>query len=117
MKKTLRHLGIAFAAILACGSGVSLMANAESLSQTVTSNFTGNWTKTVSGNSGSKLEYGYNSVLINEDVAYAYHPSASHYAKISNGRGGHTSRSSFGGQWSNLEVMHSGQTVVYACEW
>lgn len=97
--------GLALMTVVALGSGARLTAHAGSLS------------KTVSGSNGSKLQYGYNTFLINEDKAYAYHPSASHYAKIKNGNGVHTSRSSFGGQWSKLEVVHSGQTVVYSCEW
>lgn len=109
--------GLAVITMIALRSGARLTAHAGSVSKTVTSNFTSAWDKTVSGSNGSKLQYGYNTVLINEDKAYAYHPSASHYAKIKNGNGVHTSRSSFGGQWSKLEVVHSGQTVVYSCEW
>ena len=37
--------------------------------------------------------------------------------KLKMEKGVHTSRSSFGGQWSKLEVVHSGQTVIYSCEW
>ncbi len=111
------NYGLALMTVVALGSGVGLTAHAGSVSKTVTSNFTSAWEKTATGSNGSKLQYGYNTVLINEDTAYAYHPSASHYAKIQNGKGAHTSRSSFGGQWSKLEVVHSGQTVIYSCEW
>lgn len=111
------NYGLALMIVIALGSGAGLTAHAGSVSRTVTSNFTSAWEKTVNGSNGSKLQYGYNTVLINEDTAYAYRPSASHYAKIKNGKGVHTSRSSFGCQWSKLEVVHSGQTVIYSCEW
>lgn len=51
--------GLALMTVVALGSGARLTAHAGSLS------------KTVSGSNGSKLQYGYNTFLINEDKAYA----------------------------------------------
>lgn len=70
--------GLALMTVVALGSGARLTAHAGSLSKTVTSNFTSAWDKTVSGSNRSKLQDGYNTFLINEDKAYAYHPSAGH---------------------------------------
>ena len=72
------NYGLALMTVVALGTGAGLTAHAGSLSKTVTSNFTNAWDKTASGSNGSKLQDGYNTFLINEDKAYAYHPSASH---------------------------------------
>lgn len=95
---------------------VAPKAYAGSLSRSYSGQFTKSWMDEATSGS-AQLEYGFNTWLINEDVSYANHSGASHNAKIVNGNGVHTSRSKSAGNWSNLEVQHSGSSVSYYCEW
>jgi|LSQX01.2.fsa_nt_gb hypothetical protein len=65
--------------------------------------------------SGSReiLDYGFNTFLINEDIAYAYSNGSQHAAKILNGNGAHYGPWVWANDWSDLEVRHSGNTVNY----
>lgn len=59
------------------------------------------------------LDYGFNTTLINEDVAYAYSNGSRHCARIKNGSGTHNGTWVWANDTSNLEVQHSGTTVDY----
>lgn len=59
------------------------------------------------------LDYGFNTFLINEDVAYAYSDGTLHAAKILNGNGPYYGPWVWAREWSELEVRHSGDTVNY----
>lgn len=62
------------------------------------------------------LNYGYNTFLINEDVAYADSNGYIHRAKIVNANGTHygPKRAANAGT-SDQEVRHKGSTVKYYC--
>lgn len=89
---------------------------AGSLSRTYSGQFVNDWSKTVTSGR-AKLEYGFNTLFINEDTCYANHSGANHYAKIRNGNGVHVGPSKPAGTWSNQEVTHSGSYVTYSCEY
>lgn len=59
------------------------------------------------------LDYGFNTTLINEDVAYAYSNGSRHSAKIVNGNGASYGPLVWANDTSYLEVQHSGNTVNY----
>ncbi|NBJ16535.1 MAG: hypothetical protein FNP40_13435 [Dehalobacter sp. 4CP] len=63
--------------------------------------------------STERLDYGFNTFLINEDVAYAYSDGSIHCARIKNGSGTHNGPMVVAREDSNLEVQHSGTTVNY----
>lgn len=94
----------------------SMNSNAASLSRTYTGSFASTWAKSASSGQ-AKLEYGFNTALIDEDLAYAYHSNSQHNAKIKNGSGTTVGPTKKAGVWSNKEVRHSGGTVTYYCEW
>lgn len=59
------------------------------------------------------LDYGFNTFLINEDVAYSYSDGSIHRARILNGTGYHNGPWVVARENSNLEVQHSGTAVTY----
>ncbi|WP_084813872.1 hypothetical protein [Desulfitobacterium sp. PCE1] len=83
--------------------------------------FISNWMESKQASySGSteKLDYGFNTFLINEDIAYAYSNGSRHAAKIVNGNGEHYGPWKWANDWSDLEVRHAGNTVnYYSVDW
>lgn len=85
-------------------------------SRSGSSYFINDWTaRATASYSGSTeiLDYGFNTFLINEDVAYAYSNGSRHAAKILNGNGAKYGPWVWANEWSDLEVQHSGNTVNY----
>jgi hypothetical protein len=85
-------------------------------SRSGSSYFTSDWMdrKTASYDGSTEiLDYGFNTFLINEDIAYSYSNSCEHASKITNGTGTHYGQWRWANQWSDLEVRHSGNTVHY----
>ncbi|MHB8073295.1 mediterrocin family bacteriocin [Desulfosporosinus fructosivorans] len=85
-------------------------------SRSGSSYFIDDWTdKATASYSGSteKLDYGFDTTLINEDVAYAYSDGSRHCARIKNGSGTHNGTWVWANDTSDLEVQHSGTTVNY----
>ncbi len=60
-----------------------------------------------------RLEYGYNTWFINEDMAYAYSDSNMHRSAISNGNGFFVGPWVTAREYSDLEVRHKGSFVRY----
>ena len=110
-----KMLAIAICATIT-GSYISMPASASSISKTYSSSFSKAWERYASSSNGkANLTYGYNTLLINEDYAWAKHDSASHYAAIKNGNGWHTGPGKSAGSTSKIEVTHSGKSVNYYC--
>lgn len=86
-------------------------AMAGSLSRTYSGQFVEPWSKVVT-NEVATLEYGFNTLFIKEDTCYAYHTGSRHYAKIRNGNGVHVGSAKAAGQWSKIEVTHSGHKSI-----
>jgi len=81
-------------------------------------NFSSSWSVTKSSGN-NYLVYGYNTAYIDEDFAWAYHESKSHYASVYNGNGWHHSREKSGGNIAKIEVTHynAGETFIYQNNW
>jgi len=78
--------------------------------------FINDWTATATASylgSTEILDYGFNTFLINEDVAYAYSDGSIHCARIRNGNGTKSGSFVVARETSNLEIQHSGTTVDY----
>ncbi len=79
--------------------------------------FANDWTAYDSGGTGFntwEVEYGYNTLFINEDFIHGYHNQKAHTVKLTNNNGsGSYSDSSKGGSWSRVDVRHSGNFVYY----
>jgi hypothetical protein len=58
------------------------------------------------------MEYGFNTLFINEDYTHTKHNSTSHIAKVINANGTFTDSDS-AGNWAEIEVTHSGQSITY----
>lgn len=92
-----------------------------SLSKTYSGSFNKSWmdraTTVTSDGAKAYLEYGFNTTLINEDVANSLYYGDEHYSKIRNGSGKHKGPRREAGEWSDLEVRHSGSRVTYYSIW
>lgn len=82
--------------------------------------FSNDWieSKTIY-NDGAKcvLTYGFDTTLINEDLAYAYTNGAEHRSKIVNGNGTHYGPWQYANEWSDKEVIHNGTSITYSHIW
>jgi hypothetical protein len=95
-----------------------LSASAGDLSETYNGSFASDFSFSKSADSGNAtLVYGFNTVAINEDIAWANHNLYSHYASLTNGNGVHNGPIKPPGEWSKIEVTHSGTSVTYHCYW
>lgn len=108
------------ALVLTMVMALSISSFAGSISRTYSGSFASDWMNSVdSMENGSKvvLTYGYNTSFINEDMAYSLYYGAEHRSKIRNG-----SKTAYGpkqraGEWSDLEIRHSGSSVTYYSTW
>lgn len=117
LKLPKKIVSLGLVGILSLGVLVST-SSAATLSKTVKNNFSKAWELYASGDSGrASLTYGYNTLLINEDYAYANHSTKNHHASLTNGRGGFTGPNKSKGNLSKIEVRHSGSTVTYKCNY
>lgn len=106
-KKILGILSAALVAIMATG----FPAYAETYTSSGQS-FSSAWELAKSG-SNWRIEYGYNTFLINEDYTHTLHFSKYHTAIVSNANGSFSSYNN-PGQWASIEVTHSGNYVTYS---
>ena len=74
--------------------------------------FKSDWKLTKYGKD-SKLTYGYNTVLINEDFAWAYHSKREHSAIVSNKRRAFMSSKKKKKKTAKIEVRHKGSYIQY----
>lgn len=81
------------------------------MSATANNKFTDAWELTkISGT--SKMVYGFNTLLINEDYTYTYHKTKNHSATVSNSNT--TNYDNVGAdQWARIEATHAGSSVTY----
>ncbi|WP_346887372.1 hypothetical protein [Clostridium sp. UBA1056] len=73
--------------------------------------FTSSW-EASQGDSSFGFKYGFETDWLDEDYCYSIY-KGSHQSAISNGNGGHETRSVKGGIWAQLKVRHSGSAVWY----
>lgn len=78
--------------------------------------FKSDWKKTAY-DGDAKLTYGFNTVLINEDYAWAYHTKREHSAEVGNAKGAYTSGKKKAGKVAKIEVRHSGSSIQYQNTW
>jgi hypothetical protein len=117
MKTSLRKISISIIALaMMTIAALPLNASAGDLSRTYSGQFTTAWSLTASSGAAS-LTYGYNTVAINEDFAWANHNTAEHFASLTNGSGIHNGPVKPAGTVSTIEVTHSGSSVTYHCYW
>ena len=94
----------------------SLVSYGGEFKKTYSGNFNNAWVRTASSGNAS-LRYGYNTTLINEDYAWAYHLTQVHYAALKN-TGWHTGWSKAAGEVSKIEVTHNTtSTYTYQVNW
>lgn len=85
-----------------------------SISKTVSDNFKSSWELSATGDNGKAvLTYGFNTFLISEDFARAYHSSKNHYASIKNKNGEYSADTVKDGKWSEIEIRHVGSSITY----
>lgn len=90
--------------------------SAGSISATYDGSFDSAWQ--LSKRSGdASLVYGYNTTLINEDYAWAYNTTQTHWAELYNDNGLHSGDEASAGNVSKIEVRHSGKSITYYCIW
>jgi len=78
--------------------------------------FSKDWQATSYG-TNSKLIYGYNTTLTNEDYSWAYHYANEHNAIVENDRGAFESSVKAANKPAKIEVMHKGTFVQYQNVW
>lgn len=106
-------VSLSLAGILSFGV-LAQSSSAASLSRTVSNNFSKAWELYASGDSDrASLTYGYNTFLVNEDYAWAYHSTKNHHASLTNGTASFAGPNKGKGSVSKIEVKHSGSTVTY----
>ncbi|WP_422659875.1 hypothetical protein ACK8P5_04940 [Paenibacillus sp. EC2-1] len=77
--------------------------------------FGSSWTAYDDGGTGFntwEVKYGFNKYAIDEDFIHGYHNSKGHTVKLTNGNGTY-SDSDTAGNWSRVDVRHSGNAVYY----
>lgn len=84
--------------------------------------FSKDWSETkTKTHNGAKcvLTYGFNTFLINEDIAYAYTDGGRHHSRIinNNGNSTHDGPTKVANEWSDIEVTHRGNSVTYRQIW
>lgn len=95
---------------------VKAVREGDSISATYNGSFASAWQLSkTSGN--ASLVYGFNTTLIDEDYAWAYHSTRSHWAEIHNGNGVHYGDEVTAGNVSKIEVRHNGSSITYYCIW
>ncbi len=87
----------------------------RSISASYSGSFSSPWKLSRSKGSAS-LVYGYNTLFINEDYAWAYHTSLLHWAELKN-TDWHNGPMATAGNVSKCEVTHEGTYVSYYCMW
>ncbi|MDR0847265.1 MAG: hypothetical protein LBN08_07150 [Lactobacillales bacterium] len=98
-------LGLSFSAIPQASAGTLSEASYNG-------SFTSEWHKSA-GTHAKGVDYGFNTFLINEDLAYAYYDGGDHHAVIINGGGTHNGPTVAKGKVSNYEIQHQGSSVIY----
>lgn len=102
--------------ILSLMLAMSSLSFAGSFSRTYSGSFASDWTNsaqtTVNG-ATLVLSYGYNTFLVNEDCASSLYYGSYHNARIRNSSTTIDGPSVPAGEWSDLEIRHSGTTVTY----
>lgn len=78
--------------------------------------FSSDWQSTAYAGDAS-LTYGYNTVLINEDFAWANHSTRDHTAEVKNDKGAFGSSKQPKGKVAKIEVSHKGISVQYQNTW
>ena len=73
--------------------------------------FNGKWEETALFGNGSKLVYGYNTFLINED--YSHSNCKYSQAYLINARGTFRANAALTTTWSKIEVTHAGNFIYY----
>lgn len=71
----------------------------------------------TAANGSSKITYGFNTVLLNEDYCHTWHSSANHRAKLQNTNGIFYGAYKSPNVTSKIEVRHSGTYITYSNEW
>lgn len=108
------------AATVVCANDVMPMAAPENCISGNSSGhgFTEAWEASTS-EGDAHLTYGFNTMFVDEDYAWADHATEMHWASIKNGNEEwHTPiLPSLAGFTSKVEVEHAGTRVYYACEW
>jgi hypothetical protein len=120
MKKPLRKFfGCTLAMALIVTVVLSLSASAGELSKTYYGQFDTAWELTATSGTPltASLTYGYNTLFINEDYAWANNTNVSHFASLTNGNGVHPGPAKSAGNVSRIEVTHNGSSVEYHCYW
>lgn len=119
MRKKLKYtLGLIL--IFSIVLSISLASFAGAVTRTYSGSFSDDWTKSVETNingSTDVLTYGFNTFLINEDFAYSLYYGDYHRSKVSNGNGSHYGQQKQAGEWSDIEVRHSGSSITYSSIW
>lgn len=113
---------LALSLMLTLGLTTSAFASESSIisASNKSHKFKSAWSETIkkTSSTGSKhrLDYGYDTVLINEDYAYADSNGYRHRSKIVNGNGTYYGPKKWANDGrSDKEVRHKGSTVKYYC--
>lgn len=69
------------------------------------------WETTTYFNGSSKLVYGYNTFLINEDYSHSNKKYSQAY--LTNANGTFKGKAAFTTSWSKIEVTHAGNNIIY----
>ena len=77
--------------------------------------FTDSWSDVEYGDDWT-MKYGYNTTWINEDWTHTKHPDIATTAKVKNSNGTHVGSKAGSGNWSKIEVRHSGTSLSYGIE-
>lgn len=64
-----------------------------------------------------RLDYGFNTFLINEDTAASYTVGNEHRSRIKNNNGTHYGPWKRANDFSDTQVRHSGSTIRYYMDW
>lgn len=113
MKKKIISATLAFGmGILLMGFSNTSIVSAANYSTTNGSHgFDSAWESTAYFAGDSKLVYGYNTFLVNEDYSHSNKKYSQAY--LTNSNGTHKAMAAFNTTWSKIEVRHAGSSVTY----
>lgn len=113
MKKKIISATFAFAmGLLLIGfSNTSVVSAATYSTTNGNKGFSSKWERTDYFDGSSKLVYGYNTFLINEDYSHSNKKYSQAY--LTNANGTHRANAALNTTWSKIEVPHAGTSIVY----
>ena len=111
-KRILKTIGVfMLTVILGVNMNVNLVLARDFSKTNGSHTFSTAWEETAYFNSGSKLVYGFNTFLVNED--YSHSNEKYSVAYVTNANGTFKGKAALTTTWSKCETPHAGTSITY----